>query len=394
MRCFFNKGVLFVTIGLYLILPMNDSAAQEKVEWLRCDLHNHCEDHDLVEAHVEGVSERLDVIALSNHAQKPIFFEQHRMVEKARQLLPGRLVLFGMEWNAPLGVHANLIFPAGPNEAENAYAFARAHDRLGPGKDLTPEGALNALAALPPDERPVLFFNHPVADQWSNQAIARYIKADHGCVVAGVEALHGHQLHARIAALDPLTYPGSAIGGLSDRVYESGRPFSMLAHSDFHVHKMSHQPDYLLGVFNHSLVGVPSGCCSATEVLTALRTGSSCAAQGHWLNLRDFHIGQAQVGQMWDGSANRGRISLETNEPVEKVELIGRLCTGAPSTVLHEFGPLEAGTHELTFQVPAESHGFVRLRIVAASRSRPHPGTNGTKLFQTSAILLLSQQTT
>ena len=391
MRCFFNKGFPFVTIGLYLILPMNDSAAQEKVEWLRCDLHNHCEDHDLVEAHVEGASERLDVIALSNHAQKPIFFEQHRMVEKARQLLPERLVLFGMEWNAPLGVHANLVFPVGPNEAENAYAFARAYDRLGSGKNSTPEDALSALADLPPDERPVLFFNHPITNQWSSQVIARYIEADHGCIVVGIEALHGHQLHPRIAAVDPLTYPGSAVGGLSDRVYESGRPFSLLAHSDFHVHKMGYQPDYLLGVFNHSLVGVPSGRYSATEVLAALRTGRSCAAQGHWLNLRDFYLGQAQIGRVWDGVSNRGQIALETSEPVEKVELIGQLRTGAPPAVLQEFGPLEAGTHELPFEVTAEARGFIRLRIIAASRSRPHPGPDGTKLFQSSAILLPSQ---
>ena len=367
---------------------MNDSAAQEGAEWLRCDLHNHCEDHALVETHIEGVSERLDVIALSNHAQKPIFFEQHRMVEKARQLLPERLVLFGMEWNAPLGVHANLIFPAGPNEAENAYAFARAHDRFGSGKDPTPEGALDALAALPPDERPVLFFNHPAANQWSSQTIARYIKADHGCIVAGIEALHGHQLHAQIAALDPLTYPGSAVGGLSDRVYESRRFFSLLAHSDFHVHKMSYQPDYPLGVFNYSLVRVPSGRRSAAEVLTALRTGRSCAVQGHWLNLRAFHLGQAQVGQVWNGGANCGQIALETSEPVEKVELIGQLCTNATSAVLRVFGPLKAGAHVLPFKVPNEARGFVRLRITAASRNRPHPGPNGTKLFQTSAILL------
>ncbi len=386
MRCFFNKGFPFVTIRLYLISLMNDYAAKEGFEWLRCDLHNHCEDHDLVEAHVEGVSERLDVIALSNHAQKPIFFEQHRMIEKARNLLPKQLVLFGMEWNAPLGVHANLIFPAGPNEAENAYAFARTYDRLGSDKNPTPEDALDSLADLPPDERPVLFFNHPIANQWSSQTIARYIKADRGRVVAGIEALHGHQLHVQVAALDSLAYPGSAVGGLSDRVYETGRSFSLLAHSDFHVHKMSYQPDYPLGVFNHSLVRVPSGCRSATDVLTALRTGRSCAAQGHWLNLRAFCIGQVR-----DGGVNRGRIALETSEPVKKVELIGQLCTGVPSAVLHEFGPLEVGTHELPFELPAEAHGFIRLRIVAANRSRPHPGPDGTKLFQTSAILIPSQ---
>ena len=213
---------------------MDDSAEKEGLQRLRCDLHNHCENHDLIEEYVEGSAKRLDVIALSNHAQKPIFFEQHRMVERARQLLPEQLVLFGMEWNAPLGVHANLIFPVGPNEAENAYAFARAHDRLGSGGEPTPESALAAQRrCLPTSAR--CSFNHPAANQWSHQAIARYIEADRGCVIAGMEALHGHQLHASIATLDPLTYAGSAVGGLSDHVYGGGRPLSLLAHSDFHA---------------------------------------------------------------------------------------------------------------------------------------------------------------
>lgn len=373
---------------------MNDSAEKEGLQWLRCDLHNHCENHDLIEKYVEGAAKRLDVIALSNHAQKPIFFEQHRMVERARQLLPEQLVLFGMEWNAPLGVHANLIFPVGPNEAENAYAFARAHDRLGSGGEPTPEAALAALATLPADERPVLFFNHPAANQWSHQAVARYIEADHGCVIAGMEALHGHQLHASIATLDPLTYPGSAVGGLSDHVYGGGRPLSLLAHSDFHVHKMSYQPDYPLGVFNHSLVGVPAGSRSAAELLSALRAGRSYAAQGHWLNLSAFHLGHTQVGQVWNGDQTSGQIALEAGEPLKQVELIGSLRAGAASAVLREFGPLEAGTHALEFEVPAEARGFIRLRITAASQRRPNPGCDGTKLFQTSAILLASQHTT
>ena len=100
---------------------MTDDATSAPLTWLRGDLHNHCEDHDLIEAHLEGAaSEKLDFIALTNHAQKPVFFEQHRMIDKARSTLPGLLVFFGLEWNAPGGIHAGLIFPPGKREAENA----------------------------------------------------------------------------------------------------------------------------------------------------------------------------------------------------------------------------------------------------------------------------------
>ena len=63
---------------------MADETHGSSLTWLRGDMHNHCEDHDLVAAHLEGANEQLDFVALTNHAQKPIFFEQHRMVEKAR----------------------------------------------------------------------------------------------------------------------------------------------------------------------------------------------------------------------------------------------------------------------------------------------------------------------
>ncbi len=45
------------------------------LRWLRGDMHNHCEDHALVAERLEGVYNTLDFIALTNHAQKPVFFE-------------------------------------------------------------------------------------------------------------------------------------------------------------------------------------------------------------------------------------------------------------------------------------------------------------------------------
>ena len=246
---------------------MTNKTTRGPLRWLRGDMHNHCEDHALVAEHLEGASDTLDFIALTNHAQKPVFFEQHRMIEQARRILPEFPVFFGLEWNAPGRGHAGLVFPIGEREAENAYAFAAAHDRLGAAAPGGVEAALEHLSALPAAERPVLFFNHPAAGQWSTEGINRYLAADGGPhreagklaqergeatgLVVGIEALHGHQAYAKVAAMDPCAYPGGAVGGLVDQVYACQRPFSLLLNSDFHVHKQLQQPDYPLGVFNH-----------------------------------------------------------------------------------------------------------------------------------------------
>jgi len=203
---------------------MIDNALGTAPTWLRGDMHNHCEDRDLVLAHLEGAGEHLDFIALTNHAQKPIFFEQHHMVERIRAALPGLPVFFGLEWNAPAGTHAGVIFPPGAPDVETALAH---------------------LADLPAAERPIIFFNHPAPGQWNPESIDRYLAADPNELIVGLKALHGHQAHAKIAALDPCTYPGAAVGGLAERVYASGQPFSLLLHSDFHVHKQARQRGFV-----------------------------------------------------------------------------------------------------------------------------------------------------
>ena len=61
-------------------------SAPGDLEWLRGDMHNHCERFDLVDEHFGGVDERLDFLAFTNHAQKPIFFRQHEMIARGREL--------------------------------------------------------------------------------------------------------------------------------------------------------------------------------------------------------------------------------------------------------------------------------------------------------------------
>ena len=371
---------------------MTNTATRGPLRWLRGDMHNHCEDHALVAELLQGAGDALDFIALTNHAQKPIFFEQHRMIEQARRILPGFPIFFGLEWNAPMGGHAGLVFPIGAREAENAYAFAAAHDRLGAADYVGVEAAMEHLSALPAEERPVLFFNHPAAGQWSAENINRYLAADGAeaeCLVVGIEALHGHQAHANVAAMDPRAYPGSTVGGLSDQVYACQRPFSLLLNSDFHVHKQSQQPDYPLGVFNHLRVGVEAGHEPTPEaILAGLRRGRTCASQGHWLDLGDFSVDGHFIGDTWAGGPGVLRVVFAAIEAVEKVELIGCYRPDAAPDVLECMGPRPAGRSEWTLDIPPDAQGFVRLRIIAESRERPAPGPPAPKHFFTSAILL------
>lgn len=368
---------------------MADKITRGPLRWLRGDIHNHCEDHALVAEHLAGACDTLDFIALTNHAQKPVFFEQHRMIEQARRILPGFPIFFGLEWNAPMGGHAGLVFPNGEREAENAYAFAAAHDRLGAAAPSSVEAALDHLNALPAAERPVLFFNHPAAGQWSTESINRYLAADPAALVVGIEALHGHQAHAKVAAMDSYAYPGGAIGGLVDQVYACQRPFSLLLNSDFHVHKQWHQPDYPLGVFNHVRVGVEAGHPPTPEAIFAgLRRGRTCASQGHWLDLGDFSVDDHFIGDTWTGGPGVLRVVFEATEAIEKVELIGQWQPNVAPAVLECLGPRPAGRSEWTLEVPPDAQGFVRLRIIAESRSRPAPGPPAPKHFLTSAILL------
>ena len=120
-----------------------------------------------------------------------------------------------------------------------------------------------------------------------------------------MEIVHGHQAQAVVESFDLATYPGSAVGGLVDHVYATGRQFSVLANSDFHVHKHAKgEYDYPLGVFNHTLVGVRGDRGDEpAAIFEALRAGRTCASQGHWLRFGDFSIRGgsrgAAIGDKW-----------------------------------------------------------------------------------------------
>jgi hypothetical protein len=359
------------------------------LHWLRGDLHTHCEDPGLATAYLEGVGGRLDFIALTNHAQKPALREQEALVARMRALLPGLLLFSGLEWNTPTGGHACLIFPPSPREHAHAQTFARTYDRLVKGSRPAVPEALAFLAALPLAERPLLFFNHPAPGQWSLQDLDLYLAADQGGLAAGIEAVHGHQTRDLVLALDPLSYPGSAPGGLADHVYAQGRPFSLLASADFHIHKQHLKPDYTPGVFNHVRAGVAPGQRDSAAVFAALRQGRTCAAQGHWLDLVDFRVDQARIGDTWRGGGQGMMgLDLEAGETLESLELIGQFSHGPVPGILHAFGPQPAGPLALSLPIPAGARGFVRLRALAARRDRPWPAQRAPRLFLSSAILL------
>ena len=358
------------------------------LHWLRGDLHTHCEDPRLAAAYLEGVAGRLDFIALTNHAQKPALGEQAEVITRMRTLLPGLLLFSGLEWNTPTGGHACLIFPPSSREHDHAQTFARAYDRLAGSQPAMPE-ALAFLAALPLAERPLFFFNHPARGQWSASELDLYLAADQGGLIAGIEAVHGHQTRDLVLALDPLAYPSAAPGGLADHLYTQGRPFALLANSDFHIHKQHLRPDYAPGVFNHTRAGVAPGQRDSAAIFAALRQGRTCAAQGHWLDLVDFRVDQARLGDTWTGPGpGMLTLTLEAGEALEALDLIGQFSHTQPPALLHSFGPQPAAPLTFSLPVPAGAKGFVRLRALAARRERPWPSQCAMRLFLSSAILL------
>ena len=370
---------------------MASTAGAAPWAWLRGDLHTHCEVAAQIGAYVDSIDPRLDFVALTNHGQKPVFFEQHDMVAELRQRWTARIVLSGVEWNAPGGGHASVVFPPGAGEADHAYALARGFDRHLDGAHPDIAAGLAQLGQIASDQRPVLCFNHPAPGQWSSELIAEYRRRDAGGVVIGMETVHGHQGYEAGTRWDLGTYPGCAPGGLADDAYATGRPFSLLANSDFHIHKQDRLFDYGPGVFNHTLVGVPSGDRTPAAILTALRAGRTCAAQGHWLTFVDFSVtgedGVARLGDTWHGGAARALFEFDSTEPLARVDWLGSLDGQTPGVVA-AVGALPAGRHRLQLDVPAGARGFLRLRALSAGDERPAPGPRAPKGFFTSAVLL------
>ena len=357
--------------------------------WLKGDLHCHCERHELVDELVEGAAGRLDFLAITNHAQKPVLQEQAGMVARARSLLPRTPVFFGLEWNGPAGRHINVIFPPSPHEAEDALAFAREHDCIRSGREPNVAAAMSALESLPPDARPIVFFNHPSALMAYRPEHLDQFHAAGPEVFVGIEAVHGHQAWAHVAAADPCAYPGSCIGGLCDHVYAAGRPFALLANSDLHIHKQRQRPDYPLGVFNLTHVGVGADAPRERAIFEALRRGRTCAAQGAWIELLRFSVGAAALGERCDCEcAETLRLELTCAEPLRALDVIGQWSPDQPPDLRHAFGAQPEGKLCRELSIPAGARGFLRLRAIAARDDRPPPGPPAPRLFLSSAILL------
>ncbi|HJP29165.1 MAG TPA: hypothetical protein QGF95_01275 [Candidatus Latescibacteria bacterium] len=359
--------------------------------WLRGDLHTHCEVAEQTGDFVDSIDPRLDFVALTNHGQKPVFFEQHHMVADLRQRWSSGIVLSGVEWNAPQGGHACVVFPPHTDEAGHAYALARGFDRHLDGARPDIAAGMAQLGEIEPGARPVLCFNHPAPGQWSSDVIAEYRSHDVGGIVVGLETVHGHQGYNAGACFDLATYPGCAPGGLADTAYGAGPPFSLLAHSDFHIHKQDRLFDYAPGVFNHTLVGVPAGQRTPEAIFAGLRAGRTCAAQGHWLQLGGFSVigteGVSRLGDTWAGGAAQAVFEFDADEPLDRVDWLGSLDGGTPGVVAAA-GPLPPGHHRVQLDIPAGARGFLRLRVLSASHERPAPGPTASKGFFTSAILL------
>lgn len=353
--------------------------------WLKGDLHCHCERHELLPALLDGVPARLDFLALTNHPHKPIFAEQAAMLARARAACPTVALFFGVEWNGLGGRHTNLIFPPSSREADHAAAFLQAHDFVLTGREPDLPAAFAQLRALPDAERPLVFINHPSTAVGFTPEHLDQLHAAAGVpgLWIGMEALHGHQAWPHVLADDPAVYPASRLGGLCDHQYTRGRACTLLADSDFHVHKQASKPDYPPGVFQHTRVAVdlPANPGDKTAaIFAALRAGATCVSQGFWCNLTAFIAADRPAaaprvlrpGDSIDSTrAVALRVEFDAAEPIGRIEALGVLTPGTPPAVLFQAENLPVGRGEVVWTLPPGAQGYLRLRLTAARNHRP-----------------------
>src|SRR5262249_39751136 len=140
--------------------------------WLRADFHTHTQFSDgsypLEAVVASAATHGCDAVAITDHGDRNLNGGSPEFVDaihSARTSHPGRLIITGMEWNAPPGQgneHANILLPRG---AEEANVLGRFKDRFDDQRRNNPpaESAETGLASLTPvggqTVAPVVFIN-------------------------------------------------------------------------------------------------------------------------------------------------------------------------------------------------------------------------------------------
>lgn len=349
--------------------------AREPEQSLAVDLHCHLERDEDVPTLAELIAEDLDVLAITNHANKRgVMRMQGERISELARMRPDLVLVYGMEWNV-WGTHVNVLFPSANPDEGLVGEFLDCHEPCDDQAAL--QDSLSFLGSLPESQRPILCLNHPAhPDPGKTLQLAASLLDCASPLTIAVDGFHGHQGWKQLHE-DPFDYPGSCIDGLCDVLYRRSLTSPLLAGSDFHPNKQQAKPDYPPGVYQRVIA---RGAGRDVEGLfAALRRGRTYVVQNNIVS--DLEWNWKQV----NASSIEVSIEIETLRPLERFEVL--VGTERGVHVAWSGSIEKTGRQDLRRTLAASEPLYLRLRGSSTGPCGCNPDRERIAGFVTSASL-------
>lgn len=355
-----------------------------------------------------------------------------RDVMLARRVFPNKMVLQGFEWNAPGHEHVDVCIINNQFDAENPnclpvaefeYKFDNGDaDTSNPngwvksalsGKDKT----LEAVAWMQ-ENYPSTSWIIPTHPERANRFKIEDFRNMNNAgpdVCFGFDSQPGHQKAARRGGYRPTSYGvvdnaatwggtgafAAHIGGVWDALLSEGRKWWLFANSDFHAT----DDDFFPGEYQKTYIYAETD--NAQGIVDGLRSGNSFIVMGDLIDMLNFNIGAATMGQTLETENDEVTVTIVVRDPqgenfntysnfnnpeLDHIDIIAGVVTEkiAPDSpdytlgevtttkVIARFGKtphtdadgivtqvwndLGNGVKEITYTMPVTSDMYVRLR--------------------------------
>lgn len=230
------------------------------------------------------------------------------IVQKLKKQYNDKVLIQGVEWNAPTHEHASVAIIANSVDPISNFEYifdqndkdaSRAVENIGK-TNQTHADAVAGAKWLQKNYKKSSYFllNHPSRKlKYSVKDIRDFNNAAPD-VCFGMEGFPGHQKEverggytstdAKAETYGGADYMTAQVGGLWDSLLGEGRKFWIFVNSDFHDN--SDDADFWPGEYGKSYTYVTEN--SAQGIVDGMRSGNSFAVQGDLINKLDFKISQ------------------------------------------------------------------------------------------------------
>lgn len=355
-------------------IPWRDSGV-----WLVSDTHVHYR-LEGIEKILAGAEPHCDVIGFTEHAHMEAFSEQSHEIERMRDAYPQMVLINGAEYNTIDNQHAALLIPGNLDGMPLFEEFLGRFDAQVSNREVTEDDFLEGLRFLGSHGedhlRPTVIFNNPKRNpEYWQDLIPRAF--DCGPAVLG---LCGSSRPPARGDREVWPWVGE-IGGLYDRLLESGHDAVMTAES--HVHRRDADKggvEFWPGEFRRSYVYCPER--SEAGFFSGLRSGASYFVLGGIVEDVNFTISSTAESAMNGeclaappASQVTVSVSLVEKTQLESIELIGD-PNGTAASLARVSGDVldrsAESTHWTTDITVPSSPSYYRIRG-SAHIAEPYP---------------------